>query len=56
VFGLANGGIDAMVDRLAAAGMEIVTPVIEAPGGWSAELRDVDGHILSFYQDDLQDR
>ena len=56
VFGLANGGIDAMVDSLAAAGVEIVTPVAEAPGGWSAEFRDVDGHILSFYQDDSQDR
>ncbi len=50
VFGLANGGIDSMVAKLATAGIEIVTPVTEAPGGWSAEFRDVDGHILSLYQ------
>ncbi|WP_053238240.1 VOC family protein [Sandaracinus amylolyticus] len=51
VFGLARGGIDTMVASLAAAGVELVTPVSEAPGGWSAELKDPDGHILSLYQD-----
>lgn len=51
VFGLAKGGIDAMVAALAAAGVEIVTAVTEAPGGWSAEFKDPDGHILSLYQD-----
>ncbi len=51
VFGLAKGGIDGLVSSLAAAGVEIVTPVSEAPGGWSAELRDPDGHMLSLYQD-----
>lgn len=51
VFGLAKGGIDGMVAALAAAGVEIVTPVSEAPGGWSAELKDPDGHILALYQD-----
>ncbi len=51
VFGLAKGGIDKMVEALAAAGVEIVTPVSEAPGGWSAEFKDVDGHILSLYQE-----
>lgn len=51
VFGLAQGGIDALVSALAAAGVEIVTPVSEAPGGWSAELKDPDGHNLSLYQD-----
>lgn len=51
VFGLAKGGIDTMVASLAAAGVELVTPVTEAPGGWSAELKDPDGHILSLYQD-----
>ncbi|MET0592774.1 MAG: VOC family protein [Polyangiaceae bacterium] len=51
VFGLAKGGIDAMVAALAAAGVEIVTPVSEAPGGWSAEFKDPDGHVLSLYQD-----
>jgi glyoxylase I family protein len=51
VFGLSQGGIDSMVARLAAAAVEIVTPVSEAPGGWSAEFRDPDGHGLSLYQD-----
>lgn len=39
------------VAALAAAGVEIVTPVTEAPGGWSADFKDPDGHLLSFYQD-----
>jgi glyoxylase I family protein len=51
VFGLAKGGIDALVASLAAAGVEIVTGVTEAPGGWSAEFKDPDGHMLSLYQD-----
>lgn len=51
VFGLAKGGIDALVASLAEAGVEIVTPVSEAPGGWSVELKDPDGHMLSLYQD-----
>lgn len=51
VFGLSQGGIDSMVERLAAAGVEIVTAVSEAPGGWSAEFKDPDGHGLSLYQD-----
>ncbi len=51
VFGPARGGIDALVASLAAAGVEIVTPVSEAPGGWSAEFKDPDGHGLSLYQD-----
>ena len=51
VFGLAKGGIDGMVASLAAAGVEIVTAVSEAPGGWSAEFKDPDGHMLSLYQD-----
>ena len=50
VFGLAKGGIDGMVASLAAAGVEIVTPVSEAPGGWSAEFKDSEGHLLSLYQ------
>lgn len=50
VFGLADGGIDTVVASLAAAGVEIVTPVSEAPGGWSADFRDPDGHVLSFFQ------
>ncbi|MBX3184622.1 MAG: VOC family protein [Polyangiaceae bacterium] len=51
VFGLAKGGIDGIVASLAKAGVEIVTPVSEAPGGWSAEFKDPDDHILSLYQD-----
>lgn len=50
VFGLAKGGIDTMVASLAEAGVEIVTPVTEAPGGWSTEFKDPDGHILALYQ------
>ena len=50
VFGLTDGGIDTLIERLAAAGVEIVTPVSEAPGGWFADFRDPDGQIVSFYQ------
>lgn len=50
VFGLADGGIDTLIERLASAGVEIVTPVSEAPGGWFADFRDPDGQIVSFYQ------
>ncbi len=51
VFGLGEGGIETVVSALAAAGVEIVTPVSEAPGGWSADFRDPDGHVMSFYQE-----
>jgi glyoxylase I family protein len=51
VFGLAKGGIDGMVATLAAAGVELVTAVSEAPGGWSVEFKDPDSHILALYQD-----
>lgn len=54
VFGLADGGIETFVASLAAAGVEIVTPVSEAPGGWSADFRDPDGHTLSLYQSESQ--
>ncbi|MFT3939332.1 VOC family protein [Rhodopseudomonas sp.] len=50
VFGLGDGGIDTLVERLATAGVEIVTPVSEAPGGWFADFRDPDGQTISFYQ------
>lgn len=50
VFGLAEGGIETLVSSLAAAGVEIVTPVSHAPGGWSADFRDPDGHVISLYQ------
>ena len=51
VFGLKQGGIDGVVADLARAGVEIVTPVSEAPGGWTADFKDVDGHMLSLYQE-----
>lgn len=51
VFGLAEGGIDAAAEALAERGMQLLTPVTEAPGGWSVELKDPDGHGLAFYQD-----
>lgn len=50
-FGLAEGGIETLVASLARAGVEIVTPVSEAPGGWSAEFRDIDGQVMAFFQD-----
>lgn len=50
VFSLTDGGLDTLIERLAAAGMEIVTPVSEAPGGWYADFRDLDGHVVSFFQ------
>ncbi|MGH7179303.1 MAG: VOC family protein [Tepidisphaeraceae bacterium] len=49
VFGLTSG-IDNVVERLASSGVQIVVPVSEAPGGWSADFLDPDGHMLSFYQ------
>ncbi|MBK5568512.1 VOC family protein [Ensifer sp. 2YAB10] len=50
VFDLAEGGIDDVVAGLAEKGTTIVTPVSHAPGGWSAEFADPDGHVLSLYQ------
>lgn len=50
VFDLVDGGIDNLVAGLAAKGATIVTPVSHAPGGWSAEFADPDGHTLSMYQ------
>ena len=51
VFGLAEGGIDDVVRTLANNGVDIITPVSEAPGGWSADFADADGHLVSLYQD-----
>ena len=51
VFGLDEGGIDTAVEALANLGAQVLTPVSEAPGGWSAEFSDPDGHPLAFYQD-----
>ncbi|MEZ6028514.1 MAG: VOC family protein [Hyphomonadaceae bacterium] len=50
VYNLADGGIDGIVGGLAKKGATIVTPVSHAPGGWSADLADPDGHLFSFYQ------
>lgn len=50
VFDLKDGGIDTAVAALAEMGATIVTPVSHAPGGWSAEFSDPDGHVLSMYQ------
>lgn len=50
VFGLEQGGIDTLAERLVQQGVQLVTPVSEAPGGWSVEYQDPDGHSLAFYQ------
>ncbi|MCR9137654.1 MAG: VOC family protein [Alphaproteobacteria bacterium] len=50
VFDLAEGGIDDIVAELAEKGVTIVTPVSHAPGGWSADVADPDGHAISMYQ------
>lgn len=50
VFELSDGGIDAVVDGLVRAGATLVTPVSEAPGGWSAEVGDPDGYQVSMFQ------
>jgi glyoxylase I family protein len=56
VFDLNAGGIDAIVEELAAAGTTIITPVSHAPGGWSAEFADPDGYTLSLYQSEAKPR
>lgn len=50
VFDLAEGGIDDVVKGLADKGATIVTPVSHAPGGWSGDFADPDGHTISLYQ------
>ena len=56
VFTLAEGGIDDVVQQLATRGVQIVVPVSEAPGGWTSDFLDPDGHMLSFYQSNKQPR
>ncbi len=51
VFGLDDGGIDAVAERLVQQGVQLVNPVTEAPGGWAFEFGDPDLHKLAFYQD-----
>ncbi len=50
VFTVDDGGIDDVVAELAARGVTIVTPVSEAPGGWSADFLDPDGFGLGLWQ------
>ena len=50
IFDIAEGGIDDIVAALAEKGVTIVTPVSEAPGGWSADFLDPDGFGLGLYQ------
>ena len=51
VFGLDEGGIDTAAEALVARGVQLLTPVSEAPGGWSVEFKDPDGHPLAFFQE-----
>jgi len=50
VFTLEEGGIDDLAAALVEQGATIVTPVSHAPGGWSGDYADPDGHVLSLYQ------
>lgn len=50
VFTVEEGGIDDIVAELAGKGVSIVTPVSEAPGGWSADFLDPDGFGLGLWQ------
>jgi glyoxylase I family protein len=50
VFGLDDGGIDSVAEHLAKQGVQLLTPVSEAPGGWSCDFHDPDAHTLAFYQ------
>lgn len=50
IFTVDDGGIDDVVAELAANGVTIVTPVSEAPGGWSADFLDPDGFGLGLWQ------
>lgn len=56
VFSIDDGGIDDIVSGLAEKGATIVTPVSHAPGGWSAEIADPDGHAVSMYQSEEKPR
>ncbi|MET3897785.1 putative enzyme related to lactoylglutathione lyase [Devosia sp. UYZn731] len=50
IFTVDEGGIDDIVAGLATKGVTIVTPVSEAPGGWSADFLDPDGFGLGLWQ------
>lgn len=49
IFELHDGDIGDIVAGLAAAGVTIVTPVREAPGGWGAYFLDPDGFGLGLW-------
>lgn len=51
-----TGGIDDIVAALVEKGVTIVTPVSEAPGGWSADFLDPDGFGLGLYQSEAKPR
>lgn len=51
-----GGGIDDVVAALVEKGVTIVTPVSEAPGGWSADFLDPDGFGLGLYQSEEKPR
>ena len=50
VFGLERGGIDTLAEQLVKQGVQVLSPVSEAPGGWSLEFADPDHHKLAFFQ------
>ncbi len=50
VFTMPEGGIDDVIADLTTKGVTIVTPVSEAPGGWSAEFVDPDGFGIGLWQ------
>ena len=50
IFTMEEGGIDDVIAALAEQGVSIVTPVSEAPGGWSADFLDPDGFGLGLWQ------
>ena len=56
IFTVDGGGIDDIVAALAEQGVVIVTPVSEAPGGWSADFLDPDGFGLGLYQSEAKPR
>lgn len=56
VFGLDDGGIDTVAEQLVTQGVQMLTPVSEAPGGWSFEFHDPDAHPLAFYQEEKKPR
>ncbi|MEE9320217.1 MAG: VOC family protein [Granulosicoccus sp.] len=56
VFEIPDGGIDDIVAGLSDKGVTIVTPVSHAPGGWSADFTDPDGHPISMYQSEAVPR